>query len=76
MPLKDLYVKLLSIWNIALILVPPLQPSFHVWYMLDLTCEYHAGNPSHGIETYYTFRKKKNRTHQDRMSNFQRYAQC
>jgi len=58
MPLKDLYVKLLSIWNIALILVPPLQPSFHVWYMLDLTCEYHAGNPSHGIETYYTFRKK------------------
>jgi len=43
MPLKDLYAKLMSIGNIVLILVLPLQPFFHVWYKPDLTCEYYSG---------------------------------
>jgi hypothetical protein len=58
MPLKDLYAKLLSIGYIVLILVLPLQPLCHVWYKLDLTCEYHSGNSGHGIETCYAFKKR------------------
>jgi hypothetical protein len=57
MPLKGLYAKLLSIGHIPPIYVPPLQPSFPIWYKLELTCEYHACNPRHGIETYYAFKK-------------------
>jgi hypothetical protein len=58
MPLKDMYAKLLSIGHIAPIPAPPLQPPFPIWYKPELTCEYHAGNPGHGIETCYAFKRK------------------
>jgi hypothetical protein len=58
MPLKDMYAKLLSIGHIAPIPALPLQPPFPIWYKLELTCEYHAGNPRHGIETCYAFKKR------------------
>ncbi|XP_061983063.1 uncharacterized protein LOC133702756 [Populus nigra] len=58
MPLKDLYAKLLSIGHIAPILLPPIQPSFPIWYKPELTCEYHAGNLGHGIETCYAFKRR------------------
>ena len=58
MPLKDMYAKLLSIGHIAPIPALPLQPPFPIWYKPDLTCEYHAGNPGHGIETCYAFKKR------------------
>jgi len=58
MPLKDMYAKLLSIGHIAPIPALPLQSPFPIWYKPELTCEYHAGNPGHGIETYYTFKKR------------------
>ncbi|XP_073259781.1 uncharacterized protein [Populus alba] len=58
MPLKDLYAKLLSIGQIAPILLPPIQPPFPLWYKPELTCEYHAGNPGHGIETCYAFKRR------------------
>jgi hypothetical protein len=58
MPLKDMYAKLLSIGHIAPIPALPLQPPFPIWYKPELTCEYHAGNPRHGIETCYAFKKR------------------
>jgi hypothetical protein len=58
MPLKDMYAKLLSIGHIAPIPALPLQPPFPIWYKPELTCEYHAGNPGHGIETCYDFKKR------------------
>ncbi|XP_061979625.1 uncharacterized protein LOC133700079 [Populus nigra] len=58
MPLKDLYAKLLSIGQIAPILLPPIEPPFPIWYKPELTCEYHAGNPGHGIETCYAFKRR------------------
>jgi hypothetical protein len=58
MPLKDVYAKLLSIGQIAPIPAPPLQPPFPIWYKPELTCEYHAGNPGHRIETCYAFKRK------------------
>jgi len=58
MPLKDMYAKLLSIGHIAPIPTLPLQPPFPIWYKPELTCEYHAGNPGHGIETCYAFKKR------------------
>jgi hypothetical protein len=58
MPLKVLYAKLLSIGQITLILLPPIQLPFPIWYKPELTCEYHAGNPGHGIETYYAFKRR------------------
>ena len=58
MPLKDLYAKLLSIGQIALILLPPIEPPFPIWYKPELTCEYHLGNPGHGIETCYAFKRR------------------
>jgi len=58
MPLKDMYAKLLSIGHIAPIPALPLQPPFPIWYKPELTCEYHAGNPGHGIETCYAFKKR------------------
>jgi hypothetical protein len=58
MPLKDMYAKLLSIGHIALIPALPLQPLFPIWYKPELTCEYHAGNLGHGIETCYAFKKR------------------
>jgi len=57
MSLKDLYAKLLSLGQITPIFFPPFQPPFPPWYKLELTCEYHAGNPGHGIKTY-AFKKK------------------
>jgi hypothetical protein len=56
--LKELYTKLLSIGHIALIHALPLQPPFPIWYKPELTCEYHAGNPRHGIETCNAFKKR------------------
>jgi hypothetical protein len=56
MPLKDLYAKLLSIGQITPILLPPIQPPFPIWYKLELTCEYHADNPGHAIETCYAIK--------------------
>jgi hypothetical protein len=58
MPLKDMHAKLLSIGQIALIPTLPLQPPFHIWYKPELTCEYHAGIPGHGLETCYAFKKR------------------
>ncbi|XP_073261648.1 uncharacterized protein [Populus alba] len=58
MRLKDLYAKLLSIGQIAPVLLPPIQPPFPIWYKPELTCEYHAGNPGHGIETCYAFKRR------------------
>ncbi|XP_052304654.1 uncharacterized protein LOC127904525 [Populus trichocarpa] len=58
MPLKDMYTKLLSIGQIALIPTLPLQPPFPIWYKPELACEYHGGNPGHGIETCYAFKKR------------------
>jgi hypothetical protein len=58
MPLKDLYAKLLSIGQIAPILLPPIEPPFPIWYKPELTCEYHAGNPGHEIETCYAFKRR------------------
>ncbi|XP_061951881.1 uncharacterized protein LOC133674685 [Populus nigra] len=58
MPLKDMYAKLLSIRQIALIPTLPLQPQFPIWYKPELTCEYHASILGHGLETCYTFKKK------------------
>jgi len=58
MPLKDMYAKLLSIGQITPIPTLPLQPPFPIWYKPELTCEYHAGIPGHGLETYYDFKKR------------------
>jgi len=58
MPLKYLYAKLLSIGYIVPLPVPPMQSPFPVYYKPYLTCQYHAGNPGHGIETGYAFKKK------------------
>jgi hypothetical protein len=58
MPLKVLYAKLLSIGHITLILLPPIQLPFPIWYKPELTCEYHASNSGHGIETYYAFKRR------------------
>jgi len=58
MHLKDMYAKLLSIGHIAPIPATPLQPPFPIWYKPELTCEYHAGNPGHGIETCYALKRK------------------
>ena len=58
MPLKDMYAKLLSIKQIAHIPTLPLQPPFPIWYKPELTCEYHAGIPGHGLETCYAFKKR------------------
>jgi hypothetical protein len=58
MPLKELYVKLLSIRHKALLLIPPLQPPFPVWYKSKLTYKYYDGNLNHDTETYYTFKKR------------------
>jgi hypothetical protein len=58
MPLKDMYAKLLSIGQIAPIPTLPLQPPFPIWYKPELACEYHGGNPGHGIETCYAFKKR------------------
>lgn len=35
-----------------------MQSPFLVWCKSYLTCEYHADNPTHGIETFYAFKKK------------------
>jgi hypothetical protein len=58
MSLKDLYAKLLSIGHIALIPTLPLQPPFPIGYKPELTYKYHAGNPGHGLETCYAFKKR------------------
>ena len=58
MPLKDLYAKLLSIGHIAPIPALPLQPPFPIWYKPNLTCEYHVGNPEHGLEMCYAFKRR------------------
>ncbi|KAJ6974614.1 hypothetical protein NC653_030665 [Populus alba x Populus x berolinensis] len=58
MPLKDMYAKLLSIGQVAPIPTLPLQPPFPIWYKPELSCEYHGGNPGHGIETCYAFKKR------------------
>ncbi|KAL9354849.1 hypothetical protein Peur_052819 [Populus x canadensis] len=44
--------------QIAPIPTLPLQPPFPIWYKPELTCEYHAGIPGHGLETCYAFKKK------------------
>jgi hypothetical protein len=48
---------MMSIGHTTPIYVPPLQPYFPIWYKLELTCEYHAYNPRHEIETCYAFKK-------------------
>jgi len=58
MPLKDLYAKLLSIGHIAPIPALPLQPLFPIGHKPELTCDYHAGNPWHDLETCYTFKRR------------------
>jgi len=56
--LKELYAKLLSIGQIAPIPIPPIQPPFPTWYNPEVTCEYHAGNAGHSIETCVAFKKR------------------
>jgi hypothetical protein len=56
--LKELYAKLLSIGQIAPILVPAMQPPFPVWYNSEVTCEYHAGYAGHSIVTCVVFKKR------------------
>jgi len=58
MLLGEIYANLLSIGHMTPHLFPPLKPPFPNWYKPDLTCEYHAGNPSHNIDTYSTFKRK------------------
>jgi hypothetical protein len=58
MTLKELYAKLLSIGQIALLPLPPMQPHFPTWYNPELTCEYHAGNTGHSIENCVAFKKR------------------
>jgi hypothetical protein len=58
MTLKELYAKLLSIGQIALLPLPPMQPPFPTWYNPELTCEYHAGNTGHSIENCVAFKKR------------------
>ena len=58
MLLGEIYAKLLSIGHMTPHLFPSLKPPFPNWYKPDLTCEYHAGNPSHNIDTYSTFKRK------------------
>jgi hypothetical protein len=51
MHLGEMYVKLLSIGHVAPLSFPPLKSPFPNWYKPDQTCEYHAGNRSHNIDT-------------------------
>ncbi|XP_073260177.1 uncharacterized protein [Populus alba] len=44
--------------EIALILVPPMQPPSLAWYNPEVTCEYHAGNAGHNIEICVAFKKR------------------
>ena len=53
-----MYAKLLSIGQRNPIPTLPLQPPFPIWYKPELTCEYHGGNPGHGMETFYAFKKR------------------
>jgi hypothetical protein len=57
-PLREMYAKLLSICHMIPLLFPPLKPLFLNWYKPDLTCEYHAGNLDHNIDTCLAFKRK------------------
>jgi hypothetical protein len=56
--LKELYAKLLSIGQIAPLLLPHMQPPFPTWYNPELTYEYHAGNTGHNIENCVAFKNR------------------
>ena len=58
MTLKELYAQLLNIGHIAPLPLPPLKPPFPAWHNPNLTCEYHAGNAGHSIETCVAFKRK------------------
>jgi hypothetical protein len=58
LPLNEMYLKLLSIGQIALEPLTALQPPYPNWYKPDLTCEYHAGTAGHSIHTCSAFKKR------------------
>jgi hypothetical protein len=58
MPLGEMYANMLSIGHMASLPFPPLKPSFPNWYKTNLTCEYHARNPGHCIDTCSAFKRK------------------
>jgi hypothetical protein len=53
-----MHKRLLSIGQIALVPLPPLQPPFPAWYKPDQKCEYHAGAPGHNIDGCIAFKRK------------------
>jgi hypothetical protein len=58
LPLNEMYQKLLSIGQVALEPLMPVQPPYPSWYKPELTCEYHAGVAGHNIHTCNAFKRK------------------
>jgi hypothetical protein len=52
-----MYQKLLSIKDVALEPLTPLQPTYPNWYKPDLICKYYAGAAGYNIQTCSALKK-------------------
>ena len=58
MTYTELYLKLVQLGSLVPMDIPPMQPSYPIWYNENARCDYHSGNIRHLTEDCTTLKRK------------------